>query len=101
MVLHVHPETEDDKLSTTDTSDMEDESGTWFWNESANESNLDTEEGKKDDENKSDLEVEESRTVNPEVLKKEIKWNKEGENKLRGIYGNGSRSSSKRQRKSA
>ena len=101
MVLNAHPEMEDDKLSTTDTSDTEDESGIWFWNESANESDSDTEEGEKEDENESDLEVEESRTVSPEVLKKEIKWNKEGENKLRGVYGNGSRSSSKRQRKSA
>ena len=45
--------------------------------------------------------MEESRSVSPEVPKKEIKWNKEGESKLRGVYGIGSRSSSKRQRKSA
>ena len=44
--------------------------------------------------------MEESRAVSPEVPK-EIKWNKEGESKLRGVYGIGSRSSSKRQRKSA
>lgn len=29
-------EIDDDKLSITDTSDTEGESGTWFWNESAN-----------------------------------------------------------------
>lgn len=44
--------------------------------------------------------MEESREVSPEV-RKEIKWNKEGENKLRGEYGVGSKATSKRQRKSA
>lgn len=32
---------------------------------------------------------------------KEIKWNREGETKMRGIYGKGSRSTQKRRRKSA
>lgn len=54
-VLNAHPEIVDDKLSTTDTSNTEDESGTWFWNESANESDPDTEEGEEDDKNESDL----------------------------------------------
>ena len=44
-------EIDDDKLSTTDRSDTEGESGTWFWNESANESDLNTEdEGDKGEE---------------------------------------------------
>ncbi len=51
-----------------------------------------------------DLEEEHSKTereASPEVLKQELKWNKEGEHSLRGGYGSGSRSSTKRQRKSA
>ena len=100
LVVNSQPEIEDDKLSAADTSDTEDESETWFWNDSANESDSDTEEGEDSDENESDLEVEESREVSPEVCK-EIKWNKEGENKLRGVYGIGSKATSKRQRKSA
>ena len=38
-------EIDDDKLSTADTSDTEGESGTWFWKESANESDWDSEGG--------------------------------------------------------
>lgn len=45
--------------------------------------------------------MEESRIVSPEVPKKEIKWNKERENKFREMYGNRSRSLSKKQQKSA
>lgn len=41
---------------------------------------------------KSDSDIDEVRT--------QIKWNKEGEDKLRGAYGNGSRSTSRRERKS-
>ena len=65
-----------------------------------NESDSDTEEGEDGDENESDLEVEKSRAVSPKV-RKEIKWNKEGKNKLRRVYGIWSRATSKRQRKSA
>lgn len=106
--LNANFEIADDEPNTTDTSDTEGESGTWFWNESAKESDSDTEgEGEdkeEDDEDESDLELEESRTedeVSPEVPKKEIKWNRGGEDRLRGGYGNGSRSMLKRQRKSA
>ena len=95
----------DDKLSTTDTSDTKAESGTWFWNESPNESDSDTEEGvdkgEEGKDNESNPEIEESRVeraVSPEI---EIRWNKEGENKLRGAYGNGSMSMLRRVRKSA
>ncbi len=38
-------EMDNDKLSTTDTSDTEGESETWFWNESANEDDSDIERG--------------------------------------------------------
>ena len=59
LVVNSQPEIEDDKLSTADTSDTDIESGTWFWNDSANESDSDIEEGEDGDENESDLEVEE------------------------------------------
>ena len=72
LVLNAQREIKDDKLSTADTSNREDESGTWFWNDSANKTDSDTEEGEDDDENESDLEVGESRAVSPEVCK-EIK----------------------------
>ncbi len=40
---------DNDKLSTTDTSDTEVESETWFWNKSANEDDSDTEGGEEED----------------------------------------------------
>ena len=90
-VLNANLEIEDDEPNTTDTSDTEGESGTCFWNESANESDSDTkgdgEDEEEDDEKEPDSEVEESRTVeevSPEVPKKEIKWNRGGEDRLRG-----------------
>ena len=45
--------------------------------------------------------MEKSRTVSLEVLKKEIKWNKEKESKLCGVYKIGSKLSSKKQQKSS
>ncbi len=89
-------EIDNDKLSTTDISDTDGESGTWVWNESANEDDSDTEEGAEEednvDESESDLGIDEVKT--------KLKWNKEGEDKFRGAYGNGSRSTSKREQKS-
>ncbi len=100
LIVNSQLKIEDNKLSTADTNDTEDESKTWFWNDSANESDSDIEEGEDSDENESDLEVEESREVSPEICKG-IKWNKEGENKLCGVYKIGSKATSKRQQKSA
>lgn len=94
----------DSKLSTTDRSDKQDEPGTTFRNESANKRILEEEEEGNGDEDKVDLEGEQSRTeraASPEARKMDLKWKREGENKLRGGYGSGSRSSRKRQRKSA
>lgn len=102
--LVLNSEIDNDKLSTADKSDAEGESGTWFWNESADESDSDTEEEGEVDEDGSDLYVEESgsgRAVSPEVEKRGIKWGKEGKDRLRGVYGNSSRSTSRRERKSA
>lgn len=73
---------------------MEGESATWFWNESANKSDWNTEEedeeGDEVDENGSDLDVDELRQ------KKERISNRDVEDKLRGAYRNGSRSTSRR-----
>ncbi len=107
-VLNTVHEVEDDELSITDTSDTEGGSGTWFWNESANGSDSDTE---KDEDNNEDEDEEEGNreegesktqeTVSLGVPKLEIKWNKQGEDKLRGGYGNGSRTTLKKKRKFA
>ena len=98
-------EIDDNKLSTTDSSDTEDDSQTWFWNESANESDSDSAEegdhGDGDDENLGEEHSKTEEETSPEVLKQELKWNKEGECSLRGGYGSGSRSTRKRERKSA
>ena len=108
FLISAQLEIDDNKLSKTDTSDTEGESGTWFWNESANESDSNSEEegeGDKEEEEgedtESNAETEEPRTekaVSPEI---EIKWNKEGEDKLCGVHGNGSASMSKRIQKAA
>lgn len=99
-------EIDNNKLSTTNISNTEGESETWFWNKSANESNSDTKkEGDKKEEkgkdNKSNLEIEKpsiESAVNPKI---EIKWNKKGENKLYGVYRNGSISTLRRVWKTA
>lgn len=93
-------ELNDNKLSTTDTSDAESDSEIWFWNESANETNSDPQEEGNDDGDESDTEEEEPQTeqaVSPAIFKKEIKWNREGEDRLWGSYGKGSRSTQMRQ----
>ena len=99
-------EIDDDKLSMTDTSDTKGESGTWFWNESANESGSDTEEegdkGEKEGEdNESNPEIEKPSTEKAVSSEVEMRWNKEGEDKLRGAYGNGLTSTLRRARKAA
>ena len=99
LVVNSYPEIEENKLNTVDTSNMEDKSKTWFWKNSANESDFDTEKAEYSDKNELDLEIEESREISPEVLK-EIKWNKKGENRLCGVYGIRLKATSKRQQKS-
>ena len=79
-------EIDDNKLITVDTSDTEGEE-TWFWNESANETNSDTEE-EGDDVDGLDSDLEESRTERA-VSPTQMKWNKEGGYKLCGAYGKG------------
>ena len=99
-----HCKINDNKLSTTNTSNMEDDSQTWFWNESANKSNLDSEEedNHRSDEDDENLEEKHSKTkeeTSCEVLKQELKWNKKGERSLCRGYGSGSKSTKKRKKK--
>lgn len=92
-----HLEVNDNKLSMADTSDVESDSEIWFWNESANETNSDSEEEENDGGNESDTEEEERKTnlgqnkqlVVCTIFKKEVKWNREGEDRVRGNYGKG------------
>ena len=94
------PSVDNGKLSTIDISDEEAESGTWFWNESANETDSDSDEGDSGDIDEEDLEEEQSRTnlaLSPRVTNFEIKWNKEGERNLCRGYGKGSRRTQMRQ----
>lgn len=97
--LHV----DNNKLSTTDTSNEEAESRTWLWNESANETDSDSEEESSSDVDEEELEEEQSRTkqaVSPKLCKIEVKWSKEGEQNLRGGYGKDSKSSQMRRNRS-
>ena len=96
----VQPQPDD---NTNDTSDTEGESGTWYWNESANESGSDTEEeGYSDVDEEDESRTEESKEeATPEVSLMDIRWNRDGESSLRGGYGKESKSSSQRQQESA
>lgn len=94
-----------DTSNTSDTDDSEEANGIWFWNLSANELCSDPEEepqGKRQlDEGGLDVELEEPRSEEAVPLRnavKEIRWNKEGENNLKGSYGKGSMLTKKRQR---
>lgn len=71
------------KSPRTDTIDLNDsEYVTWFWNMSAHKSKSESDKGGQLDKDEPDFE---SRTE----VAKEIRWDKKGENKLRGIYGGG------------
>ena len=73
MIFNIHLKIDENKLSTIDISNTEDESETWFWNKSANKSNLDIKKREKDDKNELDLEIDKSRTVSLKDLEKEMK----------------------------
>lgn len=103
---------DDNELSTSDTgnagdtdADTEadrDEKGTWFWNKSASESESNSECS--GDSEERDLAPEESRTEQEapsQKQPKEIKWNKQGEENLRGVYGQGSVATFYRKKKAA
>ena len=105
----VQPLPDDNEANTSDTTDTEGESETWFWHESANESDSDSgEEGYSDvDVEESNLEGEQPSHEKSARFKKkqpshegvarleselrEIRWSKKGETKLQGGYRKGSR----------
>lgn len=92
--------TDDDKLNKSDTIDTGAKSGTLFGNGGDSAS----EDGRHFNAEEPHFPGGQSRNeggANPESRRKEIKWNREGETKLRGIYGRGSRSTRKRQQKLA
>ena len=68
---------------------------------SANESESELDKGGYLDMEKPDFESKTEVAVPFQPVTKEICWNKEGENKLRGIYGRGSVSSARRQKLAA
>lgn len=82
---------------------MEDEA-TWFWNESANETESDAECGGKSAVEEPSLDqalpgTEEA--VSIQSCPKKISWNQKGEDRLWGSYGKGSVSTLRRRKKSA
>ncbi len=88
----VQPQLDDDKVNTSDTSDTESESGTLFWHESANERDSDSEEEEYSDVEEPILEEDQPShegSTRLESQPKEVKWNKEKKDKLRGVYGKG------------
>lgn len=77
------------KLSTTNITNTKSESGTWFWNKSTNETDLDTKK-EKNGNHKKDLESDEFRVkevVSSEIHKVETKWSRKKHNKLGEGYG--------------
>ena len=88
--------TDDDKLSTIDTTDNDGDSAeTWYWNESANETDSDSEEESCNNVDEEDLEEEQSKmeqAVSPKNTKVDLKWNRKGQQIFCGGYGKGSRS---------
>lgn len=96
------PRIDDDKLSTDDTSDTEGESGIWFWNESADEIDSNSEEeGELDERYWREEQPGTQHDVSCISSRIEIKWNKEGKQNLRGRYGKGSQRTQIRHNKSA
>ena len=90
----------DNTNNTEDTKEVEEEKKTWFWHQSANESESDTE----NDGGYSDIEREESKTeeeVAPSKPPKKIHWDKKREDNLWGFYGKGSLATLKRKKKAA
>ena len=106
-LLH-QPSVHNDKPNTIDTSlagdtSDEEETATWFWNESANETDSDEEEEDVRDVDGKNLEGQSKteQAISHKASQVELKWKKEGENNLRGGYGKGSKRTQMRQNKSA
>lgn len=100
----LQPSVDNDKPNITDTSDEKAETTTWFWNESANETDSDSEDEVSGDVDEKDLERGQSKTelaVSPRAPQIELKGKKEVEQKLCGGYGKGSKRTQIRHNKSA
>ena len=82
LLKPVQPQLDD---NTNDTSDTESESGTWYWNESANESCFDTEEeGYSDIDEEDETRIEESKIQEEATPEVSLRWNRNGESSLHG-----------------
>lgn len=97
---------DDSKPNTTNIRDIEDDSQAWFWTESSNESDLDSKQKGNNTDDVDDQNIGEKYSkiegkTSSEVLKQELKWNKEREHSFCKSYKSGSRFSKKRERKSA
>lgn len=92
---------DDDKPNTSDTIDTEAEFGAPVGNEGVNEGYEASEERGHYHAEELGFEARTEGAAKLESCPKEIKWNREGGTKLRGVYGKGSRSTRKRQKKSA
>ena len=94
--------TDDDKLSTIDTSDDESDSAeTWFWNESANETDSDSEEESCNNVDEKHLEEEQPRMEQAVSPKIEVEIESERRTNSSRGYGKGSRSTQMLHNKSA
>ena len=106
-LLQQPPSVHNDKPNTIDTSPAdtsdEEETTTWFWNESANETDSDEEEEDVGDVDGKNLEGQSKteQAISHKASQVELKWKKEGENNLRGGYGKGSKRTQMRHNKSA
>ena len=97
------PCTDDTQSNTGDMDNTEDEA-TWFWNESANETESDSESGRKSDVEEPSLDQALPRTkeaVSIQSYPKKISWNQGGKDKLRGNYRKESVFTLRRRKKSA
>ena len=89
------PSVHNDKPNTIDTSPAdtsdEEEIATWFWNESADETDSDEEEEDVEDVDGKNLEGQSKteQAISHKASQVELKWKKEGENNLCGGYGKG------------
>lgn len=72
-----------------------------FWSINAHESESESDEGRQLYENEPDSESRTEVAVPPQPITKETCWNKEGENKLKGIYERRSVSSARGQKLAA
>jgi hypothetical protein len=94
-IVRLHAESDSDEGADASA-------GVWFWNSSANESESDTEcEGMSDRELDSAPRNSIAGSSSSTDATRKLQWKREGDDQLRGGYGQGSRSTNKRARKMA